>query len=448
MATGMLSNLFGVPPVDPERAAEEERAMALGRMNPFQAAAQTSYAGAAQAGRGLGSVAAGLTGRDTRTPTAKRTDAIEAAKAQVAQLGFDPEDPKSVDDFYRRVVQILQKQGLAGEALEVAREWRTQSTAEKRAATQQAESERKSAADLARDARTKERNEILRQNGVPEFGRYIEMIEKATDPATRQMYTERVNQMLGKSGKGIKVVDLGDAVQLVDAATGAPIGAEMAKGAVPMNEKDAAKAGEKEKGAAAAYANAMAKAQADYDAAARLYNHPGVEGITGRLGRLVGTPGAAGQSATTLASADSRSALNLWEQVVGATFLAGLNDLKAASPVGSTGLGQVSNIEGDKVQSSKAALKREQDAADFRTNLKIYLDSLVSAAARLSEGAQRDGIAPIPLKVMPLTGGGTPRAARAPAEDTVKVKLPDGREGVIPRANLEAAKAAGAVEVK
>jgi hypothetical protein len=30
----------------------------------------------------------------------------------------------------------------------------------------------------------------------------------------------------------------------------------------------------------------------------------------------------------------------------------------------------------------------------------------------------------------------------------VKVKLPDGRTGIIPRANLEAAKAAGAVEVK
>ena len=68
--------------------------------------------------------------------------------------------------------------------------------------------------------------------------------------------------------------------------------------------------------------------------------------------------------------------------------------------------------------------------------------------------AQGDGtIAPLSLQNRPLvapTDGAParPRPAAAAGGDTVKVTLPDGRAGVIPRANLEAAKAAGAVEAK
>jgi hypothetical protein len=196
----------------------------------------------------------------------------------------------------------------------------------------------------------------------------------------------------------------------------------------------------------------MSALQNTYNAAVRLHNHAGVSGITGRLGRLVGEPSMAGQAATTAASAESRAALALWKQISGTTFLEGLQQLRAASPVGSTGLGQVSNIEGDKVQSAAAALAREQDAADFRLNLKIYLGKLAEAAKALAAAAPIDKVTPIPLKEMPLSVlGGKPseRAPAAPAAGgTVRLRLPDGRTGNFPAANVAAAKAAGAVEVK
>ena len=424
MANGMLSQLFGIPAVDPAQAAEEKRLQALATMDPFQAAAHTAYSGGAQAGRGLGQIAAAATGRDVRTPTAKRTDAIEAAKAQVSQLGFSPEDPKSVDTFYKQVIQILQRQGLAGEALDVALEW-----SEMKATTDKAALDREKLAETRtkREAKTisdAERNKILAAKNAPELARMIDVVE-SFDPITqapqRKMRMEALNSMLEKNRKGIVLEDAGDRIIVRDRATGAQVGTPDEKSAVPLSEKDAAKEEKAKTGADSAYRNAIAKAQADYDAAVRLYNHPGVSGITGRLGRLVGTPGAAGQVATTSASAESRAALNLWEQVVGSTFLAGLNDLKAASPVGSTGLGQVSNIEGDKVQSSKAALKREQDAVDFRAQLKIYIESLVSAAKRIGDAAQKDGIAPVPFAekslAAPPDGVARPRSrpAAAPA---------------------------------
>ncbi|MDO8534245.1 MAG: hypothetical protein Q7S17_05830 [Xanthobacteraceae bacterium] len=419
---GMLSGLFAPQGVDPEQAAEEKRLMELGRMNPFEADAYTAYSGGAQAGRGLGKIAAGLTGRDVRPPVQKRSDAIEAAKAQVAQMGFDPEDPKSVDAFYKQVIQILQKQGLAGEALDVAREWHTQKTADEKGRLEGEKLKATAAKDVARNAQAEERNKVLKANGAPELAKMIDIVE-GFDPITqapqRKMRLDALNAMMEAKKKGIVFEDLGDRIIVRDRGTGTQIGTPDEKGAAPMNEKDAAKEAGKTAAQATAYRNAMSALQSTYNAAVRLYNHSGIGGITGRLGRLVGEPGVAGQTATTAASADSRAALALWKQIAGTTFLEGLNQLKAASPVGSTGLGQVSNIEGEKVQSAAAALSREQDAPDFRLNLKVYLGKLAGAAQALAAAAPTDKVDPIPLREMPLTepirsARGRPAAA-APA---------------------------------
>jgi hypothetical protein len=414
----MLSGLFGIPAIDPAQAAEEKRLQALAAMNPFEADAYTTYSGAAQAGQGLGKIAAGLTGRDVRAPAQKRTDAIEAAKAQVAKLGFDLEDPKSIDGFYKQVIQILQKQGLAGEALDVAREWgehKKDTDAASLGKDKLAESVAKREAKKIADA---ERNTILKAKNAPELARMIDVVE-SFDPITqgpqRKMRMDALNAMMENKRKGIVLEDAGDRIIVRDRSSGAQVGTPDEKGAAPLSEKDAAKEGDKAKNLGNAYRNAVSKAQADYDVAVRLYNHPGVQGITGRLGRLVGEPGVAGQTATTTASGESRGALALWKQVTGGTFLAGLNDLKAASPTGSTGLGQTSNIEGEKVQNAKAALSREQDAADFRLNLKVYLRSLEEAAKNLGAAAQTHEIAPVALVARPLTGptDASPRPAAA-----------------------------------
>jgi hypothetical protein len=403
MAQGMFSNLFN-PRVDPAIAEDEERLRALAGMKPHEQMGYTSLSGGAQMGQGLGKMAAGLTGRDTQSPTVKRNAALEAAKAEIAQLGAKPDR--------EAMIAILRKHGLLGESLDVGSALTDQDATAERLRIQAEESARKAKKDVLTDERAKERNAILKTNGVPEFGKYIQMIEDAVDPATRQLYTERVNQMLGKSGKGIKVVDLGDRVQLVDAATGKPVGAEMDKGSAPLNEKDAAKAAAEEKRQGGAYSKAMAGAQSDYDAAVRLYSHPGVSAMTGAWMRLVGEPGAFGQIVTSMTTDAGRAAFELWRQVTGKTFLSGLNALKEASPTGSTGLGQVSNIEGDKVQASMAALGRSQNAADFRLNLKVYIAKLEEAADNMASAAPIDLLKPILLQKKPLTGTD---ATKAPA---------------------------------
>ena len=433
---GMFSNLFN-PQVDPALGQEDERLLALaGRMKPHEQMGYTSLSGGAQMGRGLGQVAAGLTGRDTKSPTDKRNAALEAAKAEIAQLGPKPER--------EAILAILRKHGLLGESLDVGSAMTDQAATAERLRIQAEESERKKKKDLATDARAKERNEILKANGTPELIRMVEIVEQF-DPLTqgpqRKMRLEALNAMLESKKKGFALADAGDRIVPVDRATGLPLlSAAIDKGSAPLNEKQAREAAAEENRQGGAYSKAMVAAQADYDAAVRLYNHPGVAEVTGRWGRLVGEPGTAGQVATTIASDAGRAAFELWKQITGKTFLSGLNALKEASPTGSTGLGQVSNIEGDKVQASMAALGRSQNEADFRLNLKVYIQRLENAADALASAAPINSLKPIPLQKRDLTGPGVSApapaaAAKAPVKITTDAEydaLDSGTEFVGP----------------
>jgi protein-disulfide isomerase-like protein with CxxC motif len=129
-AGGMLSSIFNRWSRDPrqEELDDDQRITALAA-DPFKAAAMTAYGASRDAGRGVGSAVAAGMGKDPRTPGQRNMAAIEAAKAQVAQLGLDPDDPKSVDEFYKQVIIILQKQGLAAEAAAMSQEYRTAKSA-------------------------------------------------------------------------------------------------------------------------------------------------------------------------------------------------------------------------------------------------------------------------------------------------------------------------------
>lgn len=447
MAAGMLSGLFSSAQRDvrQESLDEESRLQKLADMDPFKAAAYTAYGSAARAGRGLGEAIASVAGADPRTPAKRNLDAVEAAKAEVAKLGFSPDDPKSIDEFYRRVMLILQKQGLALEAADIGREWHTQKNQDAKISLQNEELQRKKAKDAASDANAQARNRILEKKGAlgAETIQLLAALD-AVDPlapegeAKKKAILARLNAL--SAGKGVKFMNLGDRVAVVDAATGEELRSEAA-GARPMSEKDAAKADDKDLAAENAYKEAKASLQAQYDAAVGLYNHPGVEGITGRTGRLVGESGVAGQTATTLAGADARGALNLWQQVTGSTFIAALGQLKAASPTGSTGLGAVSDAEGKKVQAAAAALGREQDASEFRQRLATYIQVLEGSSQRLDAAAQTHSIPPIPLQAKPLTGPAkgrrtpaappvapTPTAAPAPSSAAPAAPAAPGRE--------------------
>ena len=449
---GMLGGLFS-PNFRDLRLDEqdEERRLDTLAADPVKANARAFYGASKQIGQGLGTALAGAAGVDARSPLKRNQDAIEAAKAEVAKLGLDPDDPDSTDQFYRQVISILQKQGLAAEALAVGKEYRAEKV-----------TRQKDDLSLREQTRKEERDKRAHELGVLRVASQTE-IASARNALQRDIADARLTAEQMKTGP-FKAIDYGDTVDIINR-----FGEVVSSKPKAMNPRDAGKDEDKKQVAATAYAEYMAGVQKQYSAAVDLYNHPGVEGITGKWGRWVGEEKEApmlGLTASALSSKAAGAALALYKQVTGGTFLAGLAKLKQASKTGATGLGAVSEREGDKVQSDAAALDRLQQAPDFRKQLEIYIRDIEGFAGRLAAGAQADKIPPIPIatKAMaaPTQRGRPAPASAAPASpaaaqpavapavgsDKVRVKMSDGRTGTIPRANLEAAKARGAVEIK
>lgn len=84
-------------------------------------------------------------------------------------------------------------------------------------------------------------------------------------------------------------------------------------------------------------------------------------------------------------TADAQTKL---KQLEANTFLAALQDLKSKSATGASGLGQLSNIEGEKLQNAIAALGKEQSTESFLKNLEIYKDELEATKKKILTGYQ------------------------------------------------------------
>jgi hypothetical protein len=369
--------------------------------DPFRAMAHTSYSGGTLAGEGLARVGVAAAGGDPRTRLERNVDAIEAAKAQVAQSGVDPAD---TDAFYKAVMLALQKQGLVAEAAAIAKEW----NAEKRTAAKDKLGADKLSLEKEELERKKARDERSYRLGVQKV-ESAEALARARMASAKEIAEMKLSAEELKDGP-FKTIDYGDRIEVINR-----FNEIVRSGPKALNPKDGEKDANAKRDAEQAYAEYLAGLQRQYDAAVQLHNHQGVEGITGRFARHVGTDGVAGQIATTVAGAASRAALALHEQVTGGTFLAGLAKLKQASKTGATGLGAVSEREGDKVQSDAAALNRAQEAADYRAQLAIYIREMEGFATRLASAAQQDKIAPKALAAKPLKGAPAAKPAAAPA---------------------------------
>src|SRR5574337_1799582 len=219
--------------------SEQNRLLSLA-YDPATAEAYAAYDSAKLAGQGLGRVVAGATGNDTLTPTERNNAAIQAAKQQVSQLGFDPSDPNAVDAFYKNVIMILQRQGLVAEAMDVADEWRKLKAATVQQAAVQANMDyknrdlaRKEAADAAKIQMGKDRNAALIQAKAPEYIKLVDRAEQETDPAVRKQLIDRLNYLAGTAGKGITFEDAGDRIIVRDKATNAILSTDQ-KGMPPV----------------------------------------------------------------------------------------------------------------------------------------------------------------------------------------------------------------------
>lgn len=429
---GMLGNLFnsGYAGVRQEELDEEKRMQALSAMDGFQADRLATYEGANMLGKGLGSLAASAAGRDPRTPAKIRADAIEAAKAQVMKLGFDPE--RDSDQFYIEVMRALQKQGLIPEMMAIRKEWQEEKAAlakEKlgtdKLALEKEDLERKALKDqLDYDAKLA-KIESLTKVGVPlknatKLTRLFAEREalSPSDPnlaAKRAAYDKAIQ--VESSGK-VAARDLGGVSELYNTSTGQPV-RTTDKTLPPRDEEKKNAAGEKLE---SVYREAMAGLQKQYDAVIALHNHSGVDGITGRFAQWVGDKDSTilGTMATIVAPQDALNALALYKQIEGARFLAALMQLKKQSATGASGLGAVSNSEGDRVVSEAAALSREQDTASMREQIATYANFLEGFAQRLADAAAKDGIQPIMLATKALSvprGRTRPKPSARPATE-------------------------------
>lgn len=108
-----------------------------------------------------------------------------------------------------------------------------------------------------------------------------------------------------------------------------------------------------------------------------LKTHPGLSGITGSVyGR---TPSMSG---------DSINAQALYDTIMGKTFVSAINAMKQASAASGskgTGLGSVTEREGEKVQAGEAALSRVQETANLQKKIELYIQDLENAKKNIRD---------------------------------------------------------------
>ena len=137
-------------------------------------------------------------------------------------------------------------------------------------------------------------------------------------------------------------------------------------------KKDTRKVEEAEASAVSQLQGAIRALDEEIAAATRLLAHPGRDKIIGpRIGALP-------DAAVAAISEAHGGAMALYLTLQGQTFIRALQDLKATSKTGASGLGQLTEIEGNKIQQAKAAISRQQGPAQFVRTLNAYLAALQS----------------------------------------------------------------------
>jgi hypothetical protein len=234
-----------------EENAQERLDLERARLSLGDAAAYTAAQGGRMVGKGLGQLAGGALGVDTRSKEEVNAAKIEEVKAAVARElgGIDPADPKFADRFYPAVIRALIAQKMPFEAAQVQKEYQAQRIGAQKAATGQAAvDQRRADADernkLARAKLSRMGSELVQL--TDEIQRLQDELLKG-DPAdpgykTKEIAIENLIRALDAkvkaAGGSVKLADAGDKVVVLD-AQGNTV-REITKGAKPMSEDQAA----------------------------------------------------------------------------------------------------------------------------------------------------------------------------------------------------------------
>ena len=281
------------------------------------------------------------------------------------------------EEFYAAAIPILQKYNLVAEAeamekqrmtLEVGKAEMTPALKLQRARDMLAK--RPDAASPQVQAALAAIDREIAALGVPKTGgadpelvRLQQARAAATDPAVRAELDTAIKNYLAAKDKSVEKPMSEAERRRVELAESKEARAE---------KKDAAKVAEAEASAVNALQASIRALDEEITAATRLLAHPGIAGITGpRIGALP-------DSVVAAMSGDRAGAMALYLTLQGQTFIRALQDLKATSKTGASGLGQLTEIEGNKIQQAKAAINRQQDPAQFERTIRAYLANLQS----------------------------------------------------------------------
>lgn len=124
------------------------------------------------------------------------------------------------------------------------------------------------------------------------------------------------------------------------------------------------------------------------------------------LGDVTGFGGTGLGDALTFGGTEGANVRAKIKQLESRTMLGALSDLKANSPTGASGLGALSEKEGEALRNAAAALDRSQDMTSYTNALKNYKLSLQGTKDRLSQAFQKE-FAPV------MGGSSAPAAAVA-----------------------------------
>lgn len=396
-----------------------EEAYRFARLSPDEQIALRSrlaQRGAEQGAEQLIRGAAGL----PDSPSMNREKAGQEIRALA--LKVTPGTP----EFYTQAADILRKHGLVseaevmtqrlhdveygkGETQEVQKLQRVKDQLVKR--FQAGDTSVKAAID-AIDRKLATYGESSAKAADPEFIRLMNAWTAETDPVKKDLIKKAVDAWIKQKEKAG-----GDMTPYQAASL-------LLRGKAEQRHQD--KDDKKEENARAAVVSSLQATvralDSDIQAAQRLLVHPGLAWITGRFAGVTGRLGAA-------ATSNAAGAHALLMTVHAQTFIRALQDLKATSKNDVSGLGQLTEKEGDKIQNAKVALDPQQPTEQFKRTLQGYLNDIqatrtAAASALSSAGAP---VPPPPLVIVDrpavrdIAPGATPTPpAPKPAADKPK----------------------------
>lgn len=413
---GMIPGLLPDYSQDDDDLRNDRRLQSLAAQDPFTAAAYTAYSGSRLAGQGLAHAVGGALGVDTRSPAQKQRENIEAVKATMAGSNLQPNSP----EYYEKLAAEFNRLGMvdsaamASRALEELKRQRAQTAAYERQNQPKPASAKDRLTDLywqtveglagnPNDAALAAKKAALEKAlGIHDQQPSADWtLVQPTQYSPGYMYNRRTGERRTIEGRIAKPGEAGGEID----SPFADLPPEAKKAAERQAGKDVAEWVGGGRATALRGIEALRDVQARLESDPDLVNDPISSSLPDSMRAMTAGGRAAIQARETVRSAVQATL----RQIMGPQF------------------------------TEKEGTQMFERAYDTRLGPKENIERLERAIVELEEKIQaKDALA-----------RGKRPAERTPRDPrTVRVRLPDGRTGRIPRASLPAAKARGAVEAE